>query len=186
MADELVKSPKSIAHIISVRAGNNAELFSTIRKFRATLSCILHDYFFLPPQPLVPGFLSTGSPSLSRTSLAFSSASSKTCCCCSCSSALTALPFLAPQPLPAGTFCCCSVPPALGLAPQLLPAWAPGRVTPPMLIKPAMPKLASIFFRSFFSIATSRKIRLHDIEVIYLYRPEHRFFLSDVFGLVNK
>jgi hypothetical protein len=55
-----------------------------------------------------------------------------------------------------------------------------------MLIKPAMPKLASIFFRSFFSIATSRKIRLHDIEVIYLYIPEHRFFLSDVFGLVNK
>jgi hypothetical protein len=59
------------------------------------------------------------------------------------------------QPLPAGGLACCSVLPALVLAPHPLPAWAPGNVTPPMLIKPATPKVARNFFRSFFSIAAS-------------------------------
>jgi hypothetical protein len=59
------------------------------------------------------------------------------------------------EPLPAVGLACCSVLPAPVLAPHPLPAWAPGIVTPPMLIKPATPKPASNFFRSFFFMAAS-------------------------------
>jgi hypothetical protein len=45
--------------------------------------------------------------------------------------------------------------PAPVFAPHPLPAWAPGSVTPPILIKPATPKEASNLFRSFFSMVAS-------------------------------
>ena len=120
-------------------------------------SCILHDQL-LPLQPLVPVFFLIFPVSSSSAFLAFSSADCSSVFICSiffCSSALTALPLLPLPPLPAGGLACCSVLPALVLAPHPLPAWAPGTVTPPMLIKPATPKLASNFFRSFFFMAAS-------------------------------
>jgi hypothetical protein len=61
---------------------------------------------------------------------------------------------------------CFSVPPAPVLAPHPLPAWAPGNVIPPILIKPATPKEASNFFRSFFSMLAPLKIGLIGIEGI--------------------
>ena len=120
-------------------------------------SCILHDQL-LPLQPLFPVSFFTSSTSSSAAFLAFSSADCASVFICSiffCSSALTALPLLPLPPLTAGGLACCSVLPALVLAPHPLPAWAPGIVTPPMLIKPATPKPASNFFRSFFFMAAS-------------------------------
>ena len=129
-------------------------------------SCILHDQL-LPLQPLVPVFFLIFPVSSSSAFLAFSSADCSSVFICSiffCSSALTALPLLPLPPLPAGGLACCSVLPALVLAPHPLPAWAPGTVTPPMLIKPATPNPASNFLRSFFFMAASPENRRKKIE----------------------
>lgn len=76
-----------------------------------------------------------------------------------CSTALSALPALALvalQPLAAGLSAFSALPvPVLAPQPLLPAAWAPGKVMPPALIRPAIPRPARSFFKSLQSIGSS-------------------------------
>lgn len=115
--------------------------------------CRPHIYFE-PPQPLVPDSFSGSSPTASLVFFASSSAAFSTASSASLvtfSTVLPALSLVPPQPLPAACSTLSALP-ALSLAVEAhpLPDAPPGSVSPPALIRLAMPKLARSFFMFFF------------------------------------
>lgn len=114
-----------------------------------------------PLQPLEPDFLGTTFLPPSSASFLPSSASCSTAffvssavSLVSSSAALTALSVEPLQPLDAAAFFVSALPVPV-LPPQPLPVACPGKVTPPALIRPATPRLASSFFTSFFIVSSS-------------------------------
>jgi hypothetical protein len=127
---------------------------STSSALNKYLAYKLHAAYF-PAQPLPPfsvfSAFSSGSFSMFGSLLTASVFSS------SASKVLTALSLSPSPPLPDAACSTFSVLPAPGTAVQPLAACTPGAANPPALIKPAIPRLARIFFISLLFIPSSSK-----------------------------